>query len=400
MAVKNSPVNILFLEQTSELGGVEVTTLATVSNLNRAAFAPVVMCPEPGELTKRLDSIGIPVVYLARPRAFSVTSRIGKVLFPNPFALVLNAILLIFSAVRLGFYLKSHPTDVIVTKGLLSHFLGGFACLLLGIPCVWHVQEVVNATHLFGFYRFILNLGARLCATLIIVDAVSVGAQFTLRLRNAGTVQLLYNGIDTQKYAPTGDAAPFLAGEPGDRLLIGQIGRIVPLKGQHVLIEAFAQLADRHPNASLIIIGKPMFDSDAYLKRLETLVRAQALEQRVQFAGFRSDIPEVLRALSILVHPSVEADSPVTVQEAMAAQLAVIASDVQGTVELLRDGHDGLLFQSANAADLSAKLAHLLENPAERARLAKHARETACERYGMSAYIARFETLIQSVVKR
>jgi glycosyltransferase involved in cell wall biosynthesis len=130
------------------------------------------------------------------------------------------------------------------------------------------------------------------------------------------------------------------------------------------------------------------------------MVAAHGIEDRVHFLGFRRDIPNIMRALDIFVHPSVEADSPVSVQEAMATGLAVIASSVPGTVELITDGVDGYLVAPDDATALAVKLATLIENPAARQQLAQAARQRAEQRYAKRVFLAEFEKLLHEAYTR
>jgi glycosyltransferase involved in cell wall biosynthesis len=383
------------------MGGVEVTTLITAIGINHDTFAPCVVCPTDGPLVEHLQQAAVPVKIIARPQFYSVTARIGGRLVPNPLALVRTALSTLQASTRLTTFIRDNA-DVVVTKGLLAHFYGGMAAMRARVPCIWHVQEVVNSTHLGGFYVKVFNAVARLWARLIVVDAQSVGAQFASDLHQTGKVRLLYNGIDIEQFALDGQKATlsFPAHNGHRPLVIGHVGRVVPLKGQHVLIEAFAQLYKQWPNVHLALVGAPLFDTDHYLRRLHEMVAAHDIEDRVHFLGFRRDIPDIMRALDIFVHPSVEADSPVSVQEAMATGLAVIASSVPGTVELISDGVDGYLVAPDDATALAAKLATLIGNPAARQQLAQAARQRAEQRYAKRVFLEEFEKLLHEAHTR
>jgi glycosyltransferase involved in cell wall biosynthesis len=142
-----------------------------------------------------------------------------------------------------------------------------------------------------------------------------------------------------------------------------------------------------------------MFDTGHYLRQLEQLVTKYDLNERVHFLGFRSDIAEILRAIDVFVHPSIEADSPVSIQEAMATGRPVIASAVPGTVELINDEIDGYLVPPNNSAVLAEKLALLLNNSSDRQRIAFAARQTAEHRFDQQVFLHNFETILDEAVR-
>jgi glycosyltransferase involved in cell wall biosynthesis len=263
------------------------------------------------------------------------------------------------------------------------------------------VQEVVNSTHLGGLYVDALNGAARRWAHLVVVDGQSVGAQFAADMHRSKKVRLLYNGLDQDRFSPSGpEAALPVPSRAGERpLIVGNVGRIIPLKGQHVLIEAFSRLVQRWPGLHLLLVGTPLFDTDHYLKKLEEMVATYGLVDSVHFLGFRSDIPRILRGIDVFVHPSVEPDTPVSVQEAMAAGCPVVATEVAGTVELITDGIDGYLVSPDDPGALAERLDSLLSQPEERERLGSGARRTALKRYGHGAFIEHFEEMLMEVVE-
>lgn len=397
-------MRVVFIEQDSQMGGVEVTTVITAAGLDRAKFAPCVVCPTDGPLVEQLQQADVPVEIVTRPRFYSVTRRVGQRLVPDPLALMRTALSVLQASTRLTTFIRDNA-DVVVTKGLLAHFYGGMAARRACVPCIWHVQEVVNSTDLGGLYSKVFNTLGRFWARIIIVDAQSVGAQFAPDLHQTGKIRLLYNGIDIERFAPDGPKATLsVVSDAGDQgqppFIIGHVGRVVPLKGQHVLLEAFAQLHKQWSHLQLVLVGAPLFDTDHYLRRLHEMVETYGVAEQVHFLGFRRDVADLLRTFDIFVHPSVEADSPVSVQEAMACGRAVVASSVPGTVELIADGVDGCLVPPDDVTALATKLAELIVTPAARQQLAQAAHRRAERCYAKQRFLAQFETLLTEVGSR
>jgi glycosyltransferase involved in cell wall biosynthesis len=113
-----------------------------------------------------------------------------------------------------------------------------------------------------------------------------------------------------------------------------------------------------------------MFGEDAYEAELRRRVVELGIASQVEFLGFRSDVPAVLRTLDILVHASTSADPcPNTVLEGMAEGLAVIGSDGGGVPEMIVEGETGLLAPMGDAEGLARAIESLLVDPARAQRM-------------------------------
>ena len=145
----------------------------------------------------------------------------------------------------------------------------------------------------------------------------------------------------------------------GQQLRFGYIGTIAPHKGLHVLLQAFRDLNAQ--NAELRVYGDLASDP-SYTAALQELVEGQAVYFMGPFA--HEEIGRVLSELDLLVVPSVwPENSPLTIHEARAARLPVLASDVGGMSDLVREGRAGWLFRAGDAEDLRRRLAEILQQP-------------------------------------
>jgi glycosyltransferase involved in cell wall biosynthesis len=156
---------------------------------------------------------------------------------------------------------------------------------------------------------------------------------------------------------------PPRATRPGGGVRFGYLGTWMPPKGLHHLIEAFEGIPS--PQASLQIHGHavPYSEHEDYPERLKALVRSP----RVRFEGaYDNDaVGERLAGIDVLVVPSIWFENaPLTIQEAMLAGVPVIAPDLGGMPELVRDGVNGLLFRPRDVADLREKMARFVADPA------------------------------------
>ena len=389
---------IVFVESAAAMGGVQFSTLYLAQSLDRARWNPIVVCPEEGDLTRSCRDAGVETHVIKYPKLFSTSIRIGRsARLPNPLAWIWNAFVIRRAAQLLANFLRQSSPHVVVTKGLSSHFVGGLACRKSRIPCVWHVQDFISERS-FGIYRRVFGWTARWLSQSIIVDGVTIERQLPPSLQPR--ISVVHNGVDPKVFRPEvdGSAVREELGIPRDHVVIGHAGRITPWKGQHYLIEAFARIAAQYPNVSLLIAGSPVFDSDSYQRRLQTMTAELGLEDRIKFAGFRHDLANVLAAMDIFAFTSIEKDtSPLALLSAMSSGLPIVAFDIEGVSELV-DGDQYLLrVPVGRTEDLATSLATLISDEALRCRLGQCARELAERRYTLEQYVNRIERVLLKV---
>jgi glycosyltransferase involved in cell wall biosynthesis len=263
---------------------------------------------------------------------------------------------------------------------------------------VWHVQDFISE-RTFGIYRRAFGLAARFLPEQIIVDGNSIAEQLPQSLRPRITVIL--NGVDTKLFRPGLDGT-IVRQEldiPHDDLVIGNLGRMTPWKGQHYLIEAFASIAGDNPNVTLLLIGSPVFDNDSYQRRLLKTVADLGLEGRVKLPGYRHDTANVLAAMDIFAFTSVEKDtSPLALLSAMASGLPIVSFDIAGARELMADDNQFLVVPVADVARLSDALASVVANENLREFLATAARKQAVSEFDVEIYRERIEQVFRKVL--
>ncbi len=390
---------VVLVESAAAMGGVQFSTLYLAQTLDPAQWKLIVLCPEEGDLTRACRHSEIEVHVLPQPRLWSTSIRVGAVRWPNPAAWAWDLRLIATAARRLRRFLIQCSPDVVMTKGLSAHFLGGLAMRKLRLPCVWHVQDFISEQTM-GIYRRIFGLAARWLPDQIIVDGRTIAEQLPRSLQSRITV--IHNGVDTNVFRPDLDGVPVRRslGIPDDHLVMGHVGRVTPWKGQHYLIEAFARIANDHPNLTLLLVGSPVFDNDSYQRRLLSLTAQFDLEDRIKFAGYRRDLPDVLAAMDIFAFTSTEKDtSPLALLSAMACGLPVVAFDIAGVRELLAHEDQFLLVPAENVFELSRALSRVIADEKLRRVLADAARKQATNEFGLEKYRERIEQVLRDALR-
>ena len=394
-------MKVAFIEQESQLGGVEYTTLRLARALDASRFTPVLICPEAGKLPDLARRAGLDVDIVPRPKFESVSWFIGSRYIANPFGFILSAFNMLRAARQIQKYLKANPVQVVVTKGLIAHFYGGLAARRLHIPCIWYVQEEVDKKRGGGIYRFVLTEGAKRIPSKIVVDALALLDQFSVVPHYQEIIPVIYNGIDTDEFVPFSSQQRKEARArfriPEDAVVIGQAGRLIPMKGQDVLLRAFIHLAKEFPDLHLILVGAPLFGDDHYEQALRRQALQSGLAERIHFTGFLPDVRSGLAAMDIFIQASLETDSPVSVMEAMSCGLAVVVSGVRGTLEMVEPESDALVFPPGDSDALILKLAALIRDGDLRMRLGSKARESVIRKFSLQASVAKLETVLEEV---
>lgn len=158
-------------------------------------------------------------------------------------------------------------------------------------------------------------------------------------------IKLIYNGIDLNFYQPVSRSQK-------DIFTIGTVGRAVPVKNQLMLIQAVEFLLKQHPNLHkklrLIIVG-----DGELLPKLQAYIYENQLQKNIELLGERNDIYEILKTIDLFVLPSLAEGIALTLLEAMASGLPIIATNVGGNPELIEPGENGQLIPSQNTQALA-----------------------------------------------
>jgi glycosyltransferase involved in cell wall biosynthesis len=214
--------------------------------------------------------------------------------------------------------------------------------------------------------------GRKSGSTLTTLSAHEKGTCADLRLAPAEGIHVVPNGIDITRFDLSSETRSRARGDlgvaAGDRLVLA-VGRLSAEKGHAVLMRAFVELASDIADIRLIIAGDGPVKA-ALAKEAGGLIG----QGRIYLPGTRTDVPELLAAADMFVLPSLYEGFGLAALEAMAAGLPVIATNVGGVPELVRDGTDGILVAPGDVGELKESIAALLVDPERAAALAAAAR--------------------------
>jgi glycosyltransferase involved in cell wall biosynthesis len=187
------------------------------------------------------------------------------------------------------------------------------------------------------------------------------------RLRGRRSV-LIYNAISRtflEQFAPKSPEQQVQVKPP--RLAL--IGRVEQQKGHVFFLQASVTVLRHYPDAEFWVVG-----TGSLLEAMQTLATDLGIAHAVHFLGQQNNIPDILQKINMLVVPSIWEGFPTVILEAMAASVPVVATDVSGSRELVRNKRTGLLIPVGQPDALAQAILWLLDNPDAGQRMAEHAR--------------------------
>jgi glycosyltransferase involved in cell wall biosynthesis len=169
--------------------------------------------------------------------------------------------------------------------------------------------------------------------------------------------------------------------------LLGTVGRLTRQKGIDILLQALSLI--RKPDFNLVILGTG--EDEVSLRAFAVKL---GLESRVYFAGYRRDLPTLLGAMDLYVHPARFEGMPNALLEAMAAACAIVATAVDGNRELIEDGKHGWLVPSENPSELARAIEEALSDPKEARLRGAMACVRAREEFSVESMVAAWEAVL------
>jgi glycosyltransferase involved in cell wall biosynthesis len=207
------------------------------------------------------------------------------------------------------------------------------------------------------------------------------------------------NPVDTQLFHP-GDrrTAKRHVGAPIDIPLALMLANLAPHKGQKTAIKAMAALKKAGVEAMLWLAGVERGDDRSYTTLLHNLCAELGVEDRVQFLGYRSDAAELLRATDIFLLPSTHEGLPLSVLEAQASKVPVLAAPTGGIPEVIADGQTGFLDSAADFLGYAGHIQTLLRQPDLYYRITEQAYTNILKEYTWHVYYGRLWQLYTSLL--
>ena len=330
-------MRVLYVNHTAEVSGGERSLLSLLGALPESV-APLMASPQ-GPLQTAVEDLGIPTTTIV-----GTAGSLKLHLLHTPRTLVELSV----AALQVRGAARRHRADLVHANSIRGGIILGLA-RLSGVATVVHVRDCLPPGALTTATMRLI------AATATVVIANSDYTARSVRAAAPGTrVEVVHNPVDLARWDPARiDRAHARArlGRAGERrLLLGVVAQLSPWKGQDTAIDTLALLCEEGVDAHLLLVGSAKFvarstrfDNEAYVAGLRARVARTGLQDRVSWLGEREDVPELMRALDILLLPSEEEPFGRTLIEAMALGVPVLATNVGGPSEIVVDGREGYL---------------------------------------------------------
>lgn len=274
--------------------------------------------------------------------------------------------LLPYNILKIREIIRSNAIDVVHVDGSIN-IVPALAAAFNRTPIVWHYNDDMPA-----LLKKVFRPLTAILADKIIIQGKKIGEQYLKHnTKFWNKMAFVYPGVDTNEF----NADVFGSREkkrvraefdvPQEYYLVGTIGNISSFKGHSYFIESAKKIKDEIKDVKFLIVGSKLDTASAYWNKLQELVSELGLEDDVIFAGFRSDIPEILSALDVFVLSSVREACPNVVLEAMAMRVPVVATDVGAVSEQVINGQTGILVQARNSTAIANAVLAYLRKPKE-----------------------------------
>jgi glycosyltransferase involved in cell wall biosynthesis len=291
---------------------------------------------------------------------------------------------------RLVALLRAERPDLVhVHSRRGADLFGGLAAALTGVPAVLtrRVESTEPAWLVRGKCR---PYGA------VVALSGAIHAELAAAGVDDARIVRIPSAVDTQRYRPDPAARTRLLaafGLPSDALVLAVVAQLIERKRHAWLLAMLPELLREHPNLRVLCFGRGPLE-----RRLREEIAARGLSGVVTLAGFRSDLPELIAGVDLLVHPAEREGLGLALLEAAAAGVAVVACAAGGVPDVVVDGVTGALVPVEDAAALRGALARLLAAPAERNRLGVAARARAERRFAIAGLVAAHLALYERVL--
>lgn len=365
----SASLKILYVALDMDLGGLQCIVHLLIKGLDRLRFEPVLCCFDRGG------------AFYDALRAEGVTGCIFH-RRPGPFDVALLR--------HLIRYVRENKIDVIHSQNACA-FYAGLAGLVTGVP-------VIHTDH----GRLVPDKRSAVwedwLASHCIQAIVGVSEELTTYLNShlgiaAKKLKTIINGVDTDRFMPVtreqknalrtkNDLTP-------DDLVLGTVCRFDPIKNLPFMISSMPEIVKRVPQAKLVIVGE-----GAIRQRLEEMIQALGMTRHIVIWPRREDIEQVIPQFDVYVCTSLSEGTSMTILEAMACGLPVVASAVGGNRSLI-DSINGFLFSLNDVEAYVSNAVSLLLDPVRTASMGARSRNRAEMMYPLSRMVHQYQALYE-----
>lgn len=363
------PLRVMFVITSMPVGGAETLLVELIRRLDRGRFLPELCC------LKRFDPLG-------EVLAGEIPAFTGLLAHKYDFAVLW----------RLMRLMRQRRIDAVVTVGAGDKmFWGRLAAWLVGVPVI------CSALHTTGPPDHV-ELSNRLLSPLTDAFIAVARPQGRYLIQHEGCpspkLRVIPNGVDLQRFHPRWPSRALqeeLALAP-ETPVAAIVAALRPEKNHELFLRAAALVHRELPQARFLIVGDgPRRDA------LESLARELDVSEAVRFLGSRSDVPEILSLVDVLLLTSHTEANPISILEAMAAEKPVVATRVGSVEETVEDGETGFLVAPGETGEIARRVIALLKDRPRAAVMGRAGRERVIANWSIDRTVDAYQDLIAGI---
>ena len=399
----NEPVRILHIITRMVRGGAQENTLGSVTRIHGEGWESVLVTghavgPE-GSLEPECLASGVRMIH---------ARNLVRELSPKQDFRALQDLKAI---------LRKHRPHLVHTHTSKAGILGRIAAKSCGVPVVIHTPH----GHVFHSYESRVKTdlfirAERWCASranrLIALTENEKREHLELGIGTPEQWTVIHSGVDFRPFESARGERERVRAELGmsrEHSVVGTVGRLVPIKGQRYLLEAYALVAAKRPGVELLLVGDGELREELVGQALALKLgviqhdrRTQAGPEspRVHFTGLRGDVPRLISAMDVFALPSLNEGMGRVLVEAMAMGLPCVASSVSGIPDVVEHGVTGLLHPPKDAPAIARALGELVDTPERAREMGRRGQARAVPGFSVENMVQRLENLYREELAR
>ena len=347
-----------------ELGGAQKVTLMTLERLPRDSYQIGLVTGPEGLLTERAESI-------SDLELFRIPS-LSRNIHPVRDARALRDLYLLFRRER---------PDIVHTHSSKAGILGRWAARLAGVPIIYHTA------HGFGFnedqrplrknfFIWLERCTIRITTQMVVVSQSNERTAQAHQILSGKEAILCRDAISLDEFLSPGPRGQKRSawGVPEGKAVVGMVACLKPQKCPSDFVNVAARILHTRDDVHFVMVGDGELRSE-----VEDRIRRHGIEKHISLLGWQRDMPEVYRNLDIVVLTSLWEGLPCVFSEAMASELPIVATNVDGAAEAIVDSETGFLHERHDVEGMARSVDILLSDAALRAAMGERGRSRVAE---------------------
>ena len=280
---------------------------------------------------------------------------------------------------------------------ILTHFI---VSRLLSIPIIWNIHAEKSIVKYKILFKWVYKLFLKNKLT-VVSDSKYILSKNLAYMRehlspSFEEISIVHATVDLNNFLSINKRLKSNHRKDND-IIMGSVGRLNWAKGYDLLIKAISNIKDDYPNLRLKIVG-----DGPYKNMLEKMIEKYCLRDNIFILGelHYKEISKFLYSLDLYIQPSISEGSPITLKEAMASSLPILASTAGGIPEIIEHNQTGMLFEKENEIELEKELRKFITmDKSIRKKMGLKAQKSAAYRFDIKKTTYVLKDIYKSVIK-